>query len=233
MNEEIKDIDVTVQSGELALPTTAESGIVDPSVFGGQSWVPYLKIMQCMSREVKDGQANFRDVIWNKQENLGPEFPAWVIAYKPAALKFERGQVALKSNNMVVEGKKIVGDNDFVAIMNGRDDLKNGIRHCWGAEILCYVPFVRDFGQFFFGTATARNSIPEFQKFLRKPGVIYIEEKELKHGGTVGIPHIRAFNAMQRPDYWCQPTQQELAAALAKFYRVTQPSSSEEVEIPS
>lgn len=127
-----------------------------------------LRIAQKTSQVAENDICAVGDFYFGQDIALGSNVLGVVYDHKWHALKLVNKQVELESFDVVYGEpdehgfRPIIGDDAFLTIMRGKDDIKNGITYCWGPELLVFLPEVGDFAVLFLHKKTSRKHWKEF-----------------------------------------------------------------------
>ncbi len=130
--------------------STTELGTFD-EVANSFSFLPYIQLCGSSSNAVKEGRiAMGHFALGQGQElnDIGDEFIAVVINWRPKALRFNPRLVVYKTE-----------DEDFQMIkkaaLSKKEEIKRG--HCFGPEFLLWLPDYKTFAVYHLNNPTGRN----------------------------------------------------------------------------
>jgi hypothetical protein len=190
-------------------------------VVGSTDFLPYLVIGNPLSKAVQDDKlekGNLGFVDGANVTDLGKSCPMLFLARRPCARDFSGEQPVSVFN---------VKDPEFERIKNA-SELK-GSQCSYGPEYLVWVPSLRRFGLFFFGSKTARNEARSIDDAVKKGPALFLMSSHL-----IETPKYKWYSAT--PSSYAVPV--DLPTAEDNFGDVIQkfknpPSPGEIVEAPS
>jgi hypothetical protein len=211
------------------------------------SFIPLIRIAQKSSSIVDDADANVKvgDLYFGQDRGLGTSTLAIVLADQWHAIKIEKGKKVLESYNCIhemveqecqgemVPVKTIVGDETFVAIVNGQDDQKEQIAHRWGPELLLYLPEINQFAVYFLNTNTQRKHWLEFLNPRTYGRPVELSTKKIAPANSTYVwwePQVRTVQRAELPENFALPAPERIQAAIKKFTSVA--NEVEEGETP-
>lgn len=189
--------------------------------------IPFLQPLRYASetsKVSKKGIVPAGEYYFGQDRPLGGAVLATVLEHRLHAIKIVQSKKVLESYNVeysTINGKReITGDVDFVTIKNGADDIKKGITHLWGPELLVYLPEIGEFAIFFLSKTSSRKRWNEFLDPNLFPGKPCIFTTQLVAPETLSYswyePHCRRATDDECVNFTL-PLEARLDSALKKW----------------